>query len=385
MTVSRARRRMWLSGVAAICAVLLNHPAQAQSKADDESAQHRRPVKTIAPERIKIKTVQGEAIIAAYTSADMSKQHSEIKRAVIMVHGRLRDADKYFELAMRGVRGSAVQAETLVIAPQMLTMVDTARHDLSASFPRWKDEAWRTGGIGKAPFPMSSFEVIDGIIAQLLDRSRFPKLERIVLAAHSSGAQFLHRYAVVGRADQVITAAGLQPYADGLDTSSSASKAPIMRVRFVVANPASYLYFDNSRPLPTAGCKEFDHWHYGINDPVPYARGADMKALEQRYLTRRVIYLLGGRDVDPDHSALDKSCMAEVQGINRLQRGNYYFAHLLKRASLKGVALRHTRVEVPGVAHESVRMYNSVCGRAALFDTPGCEMKLGESMLAVEK
>lgn len=376
MTGSRAGGRWWLRSLVALCASAVLAGAWAQ----DETAPHRRPVKVVAPERIKVKTVMGEALVPAYASADLSKVHADIKRAVIVVHGRLRDADKYFELSMKAARASNALASTIVVAPQIVSTGDAARHDLPANVARWKTEAWLGGDVGKAPFPISSFEVVDGIIAQLSDRTRFPNLERIVVAAHSGGAQFVQRYAVVGRADQVITAAGLQPYAEGVDVNTA--KGPVMRVRFVIANPSSYLYFDAVRPVAVGHCREFDHWRYGINDPAPYAQGSDMKVMESRYLTRRVIYLLGGNDIDPNHSALDKTCMAEAQGSNRLERGTNYFAHLLKRAKLQGIALRHTRVEVPGVAHDADRMFNSVCGKAALFDAPGCEMKLGESMIA---
>ena len=350
-----------------------------QAFAVDENAPHRRPVKVIAPERIKIKTALGETLIPAFTSCDLSRPHPGIKRAVIVIHGRLRDADKYYDLAIRGANASNALADTLVIAPQFLSTADAARHNLDANLARWNSEAWIGGENAKSPFALSSFEVIDAVIAMLADRRKFPNLERIVIAAHSSGAQILQRYAIVGRADQVLMKAGLQPYADGMDASTA--KSTSMRLRYVVANPSSYLYFDATRPHPNARCAEVDRWRYGINDPVAYVQG-DMKAIERRYLTRRVIYLLGGADVDPNHSALDKSCMAEAQGSNRLERGNAYFAHVQKRAKMQGIGLRHTRVEVPGVGHDADRMFNSVCGKAALFDAPGCEMKLGESMMA---
>lgn len=350
-----------------------------QAAAMDETAPQRRPVKTIAPERLKIKTALGEALVPAYMSCDVSKVQSQVKRAVIMVHGRLRDADKYFDLSMHAAKSSNALSDTLIIAPQILTTADSARHDLAPNVARWKSEAWLGGDVGKAPFAVSSFEVLDGIVALLSDRTRFPNLERIVIAAHSGGAQFVQRYAVVGRADQVITAAGLQPNVDGADVS--VGNHNVMRVRYVVANPSSYVYFDATRPRPVDKCADYDHWRYGLIDPVAYVRG-DNKALEQRYLTRRVIYLSGGNDVDPNHSALDKSCMGEAQGVNRLERSVNYFAHVQKRAKFQSVVLRHTRVEVPGVAHDADRMYNSLCGMAALFDAPGCELKLGESFVA---
>ena len=350
-----------------------------QAAAMDETAPQRRPVKTVAPERLKIKTAMGEALVPAYFSSDVSKAQSNIKRAVVVVHGRLRDADKYFELTMRAAKSSNALSDTLIIAPQILTNADTARNDLAPNVARWKSEAWLGGDVGKAPFPISSFEVLDGIIALLSDRTRFPNLERIVVAAHSGGAQFVQRYAVVGRADQVLINAGLQPYADGMEPAAGNNN--VMRVRYVVANPSSYVYFDSTRPKPVEKCVEFDHWRYGLIDPVPYVRG-DNIGMERRYLTRRVIYLSGGNDSDPNHAALDKTCMAEAQGLNRQERSTNYFAHVQKRAKFQGVSLRHTRVEVPGVAHDADRMFNSVCGVAALFDAPGCELKMGESFAA---
>ena len=369
----------WQSCVLRAVLMLLVASWLGQAAAMDETAPQRRPVKTIAPERLKIKTALGEALVPAYMSCDVSKVQSQVKRAVIMVHGRLRDADKYFDLSMHAAKSSNALSDTLIIAPQILTTADTARHDLTPNFARWKTEAWLGGDVGKAPFAISSFEVLDGIVALLSDRTRFPNLERIVIAAHSGGAQFVQRYAVVGRADQVITAAGLQPNVDGADVS--AGNHNVMRVRYVVANPSSYVYFDATRPRPVDKCADYDHWRYGLIDPVAYVRG-DNKALEQRYLTRRVIYLSGGNDVDPNHSALDKSCMGEAQGVNRLERSVNYFAHVQKRAKFQSVVLRHTRIEVPGVAHAADRMFNSVCGMAALFDAPGCELKLGESFVA---
>ena len=374
----RTLARLFLSAMGALL-VLLGLAAGNVAVAADENAPHRRPVKVIAPERIKIKTALGEALIPAYTSCNIEKPNADIKRAVIVVHGRLRDADKYFDLTLRAAKASSAASDTVVIAPQFLSTADAARHNVDPNFARWNTEAWLGGEGAKGPFPLSSFEVIDALVAKLADRAHFPNLERIVIAAHSGGAQIVQRYAVVGRADQVLAKAGLQPYADGMEDATA--KATAMRVRYVVANPSSYLYFDATRPRPNDRCAEVDRWRYGVNEPVAYVQG-DMKAIEQRYLTRRVIYLLGGADVDPNHPAIDKTCMAEAQGINRLERGNAYFAHVTKRAKLQNIALRHTRIEVPGVAHDADLMFNSVCGKAAMFDAPGCDMKLGESMTA---
>lgn len=368
--------RGFLTLAMAHAALFVSAGAYAARSVADESAPFRRPVKVVAPERLKIKTALGETLVAAYVSAnfsaDISKPLPGVKRVVVMVHGRLRDADKYFELTMRAAKASAAGAETLIIAPQFLNNADAARHDVAANVARWKTEGWPGGELGKAPFAMSSFEVLDGIIAQLSDRTRFPNLERIVIAAHSGGAQFVQRYAVVGRADKVLTDAGLRPYADGANVPDGA--VSVMRIRYVVANPSSYVYFDAPRPHAVTSCRDVNHWRYGFVDTVPYVQG-DVKKMQARYLTRRVIYMLGDKDTDPNHSALDKSCMAEAQGAHRLERGNNYFAHMQKMAAAQNVSLRHTRVEIPGAAHNADRMFNSACGMSALFDAPGCDLK----------
>jgi len=339
--------------------------------AADEVAPHRRPVKTIAPERLIVKTAQGEALVPMFVSRDWKVAQPGVKRAVIVVHGRLRNADAYFATAQT-VAAAAGDAgkDALIIAPQFLATADFARHDLPPKHARWGAETWLGGEPAKAPFGISSFEVFDTLVARLADRKLFPNLERIVIVGHSGGAQVVQRYAVVGRAEEMISAAGLVATPDSAD-------APVVgnsiRMRYVVANPSSYLYMDDTRPLPTERCSQFNRWRYGFVDPALYARADRPDNYEKRYLARRVIYLNGGADNDPNHSALDKSCMAETQGGNRLARGAAYFAHLQKRSTQRSLPLHHVRIEVPGIAHDPKGMFGSKCGLAALFDTPGCD------------
>jgi hypothetical protein len=59
-----------------------------------------------------------------------------------------------------------------------------------------------------------------------------------------------------------------------------------------------------------------------MNSRPPYLASASAAELEQRYVARRVIYLLGTSDSNPDHPALDKSCMAEAEGPYRYARGH---------------------------------------------------------------
>ena len=96
----------------------------------------------------------------------------------------------------------------------------------------------------------------------------------------------------------------------------------------------------------------------------PYAGDASPEALERAYLGRDVIYLLGTKDTNPQHRALDRSCMAEAQGPYRLARGLAYTRYLRKR---HGAAFQQLVFMVPGVGHSAKGILTSSCGLNALF------------------
>jgi hypothetical protein len=95
-----------------------------------------------------------------------------------------------------------------------------------------------------------------------------------------------------------------------------------------------------------------------------YAEGQTPAQLQEKYLKRDIVYLLGQQDNDPNHSALDKSCEAKAQGPNRLARGRFYFDYL-KRLQPQG--LNQQLIEVPGVGHNGDGMFTSPEGQKALF------------------
>jgi hypothetical protein len=161
----------------------------------------------------------------------------------------------------------------------------------------------------------------------------------------------VQRYAVVGRGEAALATAGVH-------------------VRYVVANPSSYLYFDDQRPVAAGdSCPTVNQWKYGWPGAPAYARASSPQAYEAGYVRRDVVYLLGTADTDPDHPALDKSCAGEAQGPYRYARGLAYFAYLQKR----NPAMKAQRiVPVEGVGHDGDAMFTSVCGLSVLFDRAGC-------------
>jgi len=352
----------------------------------DAHQSHLRPVQAVSHTTL---TVAGGAL-AYYASEDLQQPQPNIRRAIIVIHGKLRNSDQYYanmhEEAAQ-VEGTSASREILVIAPQFLSMLDTAPNHVAPDVLRWRGNGWMAGEPAVAPSPVSSYAALDAFLKILSDRSRFPQLREVVLAGHSGGAQVVQRYAFASQAAAALTRQGIP-------------------VRFLVASPSSYLYFDEKRPVSTpdvsapspsevaagyektaplsvnfepfdgAHCPNFNDWKYGTNALSPYVRdqwaqtkeGAEKR--EQAYMRLDLTYLVGGNDDDPQQSALDKSCAAEAQGPQRVARAAAYQAYLHQRDNL---TVAQPFYIVPGVGHNESRMFKSVCARHVLFGTAGCD------------
>ncbi len=329
------------------------------------SAEEDVAVREIATHSFRIQTPSGPVTIPLERSLDDSQPLPRVVRALIIVHGLKRNVENEFKLGLEAASDAGADGHgTLVIAPQFLNQTDLTAHAIPADVLRWQGPSWESGGSAADPAPASSFEVLDALVAMLCNRAIFPNLTTIVLAGHSAGGQLIQRYAVVGKAEQLAAAQGI-------------------RVRFVIANPSSYLYFSDDRPLLSKGhfqfapfqaadCPEFHQWKYGFLNGPPYvALGAasDWRKTEDDYAQRDVIYLLGTADTDPNHPELDKSCSAEAEGPTRFTRGQMYFLYLHAR-HLSGWNQRLRFV--PHAGHSAEDMFISQCGLASLFDHGKC-------------
>ncbi|WP_330207148.1 alpha/beta fold hydrolase [Pseudomonas sp. AM14(2022)] len=301
---------------------------------------HAAGVDAISPGRLQFEA--GEMAVG------ISPAPEKIERVLIVIHGRLRNAETYRKSAERATELAGQTAHTLVIAPQFLNESDVALYSLPNTLLRWKGNEWMGGGLSTGPKPLSSYAALDAIVARVSDRKQFPDVKQIVIFGHSGGGQVVQRYALLAKEQPALKANGI-------------------RLRYVVANPSSYAYFNEQRPVAFdhAQCPGFNRWKYGLTDMPVYAGGQTPLQLESSYIKREVIYLLGQQDIDPQHPALDKSCAAEAQGAYRLERGKLFFGYLLRRHP-EGVNQR--LVEVPGVGHNGDGMLTSPEGLKALFD-----------------
>jgi hypothetical protein len=297
--------------------------------------------------------------LALYLSRDWDRPQPSIVRAIVSIHGIERAADLSRTVAEVGLANSKLDPESvLLIEPQFLNDVDVAAQHLPAETLHWSHAAWEGGEDAHGPAPISSFAALDAILARLADRSAFPALKNVVVAGHSGGGQLVQRYAVAARGEGALTAAGIH-------------------VRYIVANPSSYVYFSAERPagdgfapFDGSSCPTYDRWKYGMTGLPGYLAGKDAAALEAAYASRDVFYLLGADDDNPNDRSLDKSCMAEAQGPYRYARGLAYFRYLQGR---RPAGLAHRLLRVPDVGHNADGVFNSSCGLAALYDLPGCD------------
>ncbi len=327
--------------------------------AHDERAPNERPVDVVAPQHLTVtSSPSGDATVPLYATGEWNAPQPGVDVAVILLHGRLRNADAYYRFAQRARAAAGRDSgNTLLLVPQFLAQADVEAHRLPASTLCWDWTGWMGGGDALAPAALSSFTVLDALLARLADTAAFPALRRVVVAGHSGGGQVVQRYAVLARGEAALVERGVA-------------------LRYVIANPSSYVYFDGLRPdgeggfapFDAARCAGFNDWKYGLDALPAYASeqpaAAEPGAFERAYLRRDVTLLLGERDCDPQHPALDRSCEAMAQGEHRLARGLAYARYVESRGA---AGCTHTMHTIAAAGHDADAVFGSPAGVAALF------------------
>jgi len=209
----------------------------------------------------------------------------------------------------------------------------------------WRVEGWKGGYPALGPAPLSSFGVLDSLLARLAPEPGPDPA--VVVFGNSAGGQFVNRYAAVGRGPDVLAARGL-------------------RVRFVVANPSTYLYFSRERPVPVPDAAHVNDWRYGFDRAPGYVDANPGRSLE-RYLGRDVTIVLGELDNDGASLLLEVSPAAMAQGANRLDRGLRYDQHVRALARAAGLPFRHRLIRLAGVGHTAADVLAAERTREIVF------------------
>jgi hypothetical protein len=306
--------------------------------------------------------LSGDAYSLVYRSFPLHNPNPSIERAFIVVHGAGRNADNYFVSAVAGAFVARKLDSTLVIAPRLASDTGGECQDkLAPGEISWTcsgAEDWRGGGASRAHPALTTFHLIDEIIRLVNKRDLFPNLKTIVLTGHSAGGQFTHRYAAASRAEKQ-------------------SRVPI---RYVVANPSTYLYLDDARLRPNASCTEkdgcsgsfvpysegrncttYNRWRNGLDQRAGYAASVPDAELKSQLAARDVTYLLGELDTTPKYG-FDGSCPAMAQGPDRLARGIAYFNYITSKYHA-----RHKLIVVPACGHNGRCMYTADAALPVLF------------------
>lgn len=356
-------------------------------------------------------TATKSAVIAYYSShgpimTNTKQYHNahRIRVAIIMVHGSERNADEYLYSTMTAahIQKKYHPNEVLSIAPRFLAKEDGVlsvpvvydqHHIEQMECLLWNEtypipHTWRYGANALYPYDtISSYDAIDEMIEYLLSKSKhsFKFLERIVIAGHSAGGQFVHRWALMSN-----SAFWKNPLIYGFDDSSVTtmlkrnlrscnSHHTTVDVVIVSANPRSYCYLDERRyingtlQIPSASmiqsCPTYNSWEWGLDDggiPCTYRDKAmayfegNTSQLAKRYSKRNVIYLSGANDTENLHGSCEDD---GFQGIHRRQRSELFF-NSLREFFGKQV---HKRKVVKESGHDHMFMFQSNEGRRALF------------------
>jgi hypothetical protein len=291
-------------------------------------------------------TLPGGAKLQVYDNFPMSGSAAPA-RAVVVVHGTGRNASGYYQRMMQAARAAGAAEHVMVVAPWFKADEDDKP---KAGEAVWQNDAWKKGYAAERPAGLSSFTVMDDLVASLADSGRFPNMKHITITGHSAGGQFTQRYAAFGKAPAQIDWVGYN---------------------FAVMNPSSYVYFDNERPnadgssfaLPGGStCPDYSEYKYGLDNREGYPAQLTERQAVARYASRTVAIVNGGAD-NVDNGDMDTDCAAMLQGPNRSARGQYYYQHF----HALHPAAPHSRIVVPGVAHDSKEMFASPRVRSVLF------------------
>jgi pimeloyl-ACP methyl ester carboxylesterase len=290
----------------------------------------------------------GPARSMVLSTYSLDTPNPAITRALIMVHGTNRNADHYFETATAAAFLARALDNTIVIAPHIIIASDNPEPNEVAWPPR--GDSWRSGGVSTSHPSLATFDFADALLRKLANRRTFPNLTKIVVAGHSAGGQFATRYAMANKVHDSLAASGVA-------------------VSYVVANPSSYAWPVDIRPLPVGDAdpatadKEalgrdgekvhtnftfgpfdatrvpnYNGWPAGLQNRKGYTEKMSDAQLRKQLVERPTTYLLGQVDVLP-LGGFDSSPAAMAQGPTRRARGEAFFKYVNETMGAKHSAM----------------------------------------------
>ncbi|MCB2212630.1 hypothetical protein KQI52_11005 [bacterium] len=325
-----------------------------------------KPVEVIATERLTLRLGEERVELPLFTSHELYQDHPGVTRLVVGIHGATRRADVIYKALRQDGERSGQLDSTWFIAPQFLYRHDLDSLDNPPEIPVWRSMGWVRGDDARDPdnwanyrSGLSSYAVLDEVILHATERC--PDLQEIAIAGHSAGGQTVQRYAATTKLMQQF----------------SEDDGP--QLRFLMANPAGYLYFDDRRPAPESvtdyalpeasareACPGYNDWHWGLDGREGYVAWLDAEAITEQYLCADVLLVSGTADTVVNSEAISGSCEAMLQGMNRHQRAKSFHEYITRLQTERGLAL-HGYAEVDSVGHQLWKMLTSQPASEYLF------------------
>jgi hypothetical protein len=285
-----------------------------------------------------------------------------VTKLVVIVHGDGRNATDN-EVHIKKAAQKANNKNTLIIAPQFLIADDLGAPEKD-SILYWSFRGWKQGDKSlknphNRPWQMSSYQVTDMIINHVTNSGLFPNISSVVIVGHSAGGQFVNRYAAGSVQQETI-----QP----------------ITYKYIIASPSSYMYFSDKRKTTLdeyefntpdeeqkSECPGFNSYKYGPENLNSYMQNRSLQTIINQYKSRNVTYLLGGADTNKWDSSLDKSCEANLQGKDRLERGKIYYDYIGRELG-KNVYTNHKLFVINNVDHDARDIFVSNEGLTQIFE-----------------
>ncbi len=308
-----------------------------------------------------------------YRTFSLSAPNPAIHRALIMVHGTLRNPDHYFRTATTAAFLDGALDDTIIIAPGFFSADKGCNDKLEENQVSWscRGDSWRSGGTSLSNKGLASFDFVDEILTRLADKKMFPNLKAIVIAGHSAGGQFVARYEMANRVGDTLG----------------------VPVSYVVANPSSYAWPDATRPLPVddaapenavAGWKKetshtafsygsydatkdpkYDLWPYGLEQRTSgYTVGMTDDQLRKQLASRTTTYLISQVDTLP-LGGFDGSPSAMAQGATRRARGEAFVNYINQHLGAQGKIMI-----IPECGHNDRCVYTTDTVLPVIFPNP---------------
>lgn len=285
--------------------------------------------------------------------------YPQVTRIVVAVHEAGSQGTEAYSQIETAASFSGADQSTLILVPQFLTEELIASEGLDAEYAFWTT-GWPFGSLSRStennprPFRTSSYQYLDEMLTALQTGFNLPNLSQIVVVGHSEGGQMAQGYAAGSRL--------------------TSSPTPI---KYVVANPSSYLYLSSERWVQGTEylygelsasdritCPKFNEWGYGLDVLFEYMDGTGAIVMTNNYLSRDVAFIVGDETTEINDPTFSNSCESVLQGANRFERGIVFYNYM----EVKFPSSLHQMAVASEVGHDASQIFLSECGQVHIFD-----------------